>query len=246
MVLCRNGHPNPDGATYCGECHVYIDEAAPPVPEAPPPEPPPPEPEPEPAPAVEPPVVAVSQARLRVSAGGHVSAEIRVVNPGEVQDDYIVEVQGAAAEWASVEPWRLSLPPGGAGTVGLTFSPVSSLPHMSLTFEIRVTAQRLQGEPVALLGSLEVDAPAVPQPQPQRPTQPPRSTPTYRRFRSRRVRGVGTSMLLIVIGAILLFADPSLDQTSVNLDRAGQVLLFVGAVGLVASLVAVFAGPARR
>jgi hypothetical protein len=243
MVLCRNGHPNPDGATYCGDCHVYIDEAAPPVPE---PDPSQTEPGPTSAPAVEPPVVAVSQAHLRVSAGSHVSTEIRVVNPGEVQDEYIVEVQGAAAEWASVEPWRLSLPPGEAGTAELTFSPDSSLPHMSLAFEIRVTARQLPGEAVALLGSVEIEAPAVPQPQPAPQPQPPRSTPTYRRYRYRRVRGVGTSMFLIVIGAILLFADPSLEQTTVNLDRAGQVLLFVGAVGLVASLVAVFVGPARR
>ena len=47
-VLCKNGHPNPEGATYCSVCHVYIDAAA--APEPPPPPPPPPEPEPPPPP----------------------------------------------------------------------------------------------------------------------------------------------------------------------------------------------------
>ena len=56
MVLCRNGHPNPTGATYCSVCQVYIDADAPPVPAEPaPPEPTAPEPPPPEAPAPEPP-----------------------------------------------------------------------------------------------------------------------------------------------------------------------------------------------
>jgi hypothetical protein len=67
MVLCSNGHPNPEGATYCSVCHMYIEATAPRVtpepplpepaaPEPAPPEPPAPEPlPPEPAPLTPPP-----------------------------------------------------------------------------------------------------------------------------------------------------------------------------------------------
>ena len=24
MILCKNGHPNPEGSTYCSVCKVYI------------------------------------------------------------------------------------------------------------------------------------------------------------------------------------------------------------------------------
>ena len=58
MILCRNGHENPVGATYCSTCFVLIDATAAPEPEPTPepvPEPEPtPEPEPEPTPEPEP------------------------------------------------------------------------------------------------------------------------------------------------------------------------------------------------
>ena len=28
MIRCKNGHLNPDGATYCSVCKVYIDSSA--------------------------------------------------------------------------------------------------------------------------------------------------------------------------------------------------------------------------
>lgn len=48
--------------------------------------------------------------------------------------------------------------------------------------------------------------------------------------------GIGTSILLIAVGAILRFAV-TLSTKHVNWDIVGDVLMVVGAIGLVASLV---------
>jgi hypothetical protein len=81
MIRCRNGHLNPDGATYCSVCHTYIDAAAehvepvpapppePSPPEQPPPEQPPPEPESWPTPPPRPrPLVSLAQTALTLVA----------------------------------------------------------------------------------------------------------------------------------------------------------------------------------
>src|SRR4029453_16609940 len=166
MVLCRNGHENPDGATYCSVCKVYIDASAPPAPEPPPPEPEPPPaparpPEPEPPPPLpappprqaEAPMVTLSQAELSVIAGDRVPAAIEIANPGEVDDEYVVEVHGEAAQWTSVEPAQLALAAGAAATVQLWFQPVASAsPGAVVPFEVSVRSRQLPVQKVVLTG----------------------------------------------------------------------------------------------
>lgn len=55
--------------------------------------------------------------------------------------------------------------------------------------------------------------------------------------------GIGTSIILIAVGAILRFAV-TLSTKHVNWDIVGDVLMVVGAVGLVASLI--WAGTVSR
>jgi hypothetical protein len=48
--------------------------------------------------------------------------------------------------------------------------------------------------------------------------------------------GIGTSIILIAVGAILRFAV-TLSTKHVNWDIVGDILMAVGAIGLVASLI---------
>jgi hypothetical protein len=168
MILCKNGHPNEDGATYCVVCKVYIDataQAVAPAPEPPAPEPPAPElpapapPAPEPSAPV-PPLLSLSATALSVQAGGEVSCELRIQNPGQTGDAYVLEPAGQAASWASVQPSMLSIAPGTAGTARLTFRPDASAPTGALPFEVRVRATQLPAQPVSAQGVLEIASPA--------------------------------------------------------------------------------------
>ena len=250
MVLCKNGHPNPEGATYCSVCHVYIDLSAPtvpeppPDPEPPPPKPPPPEPEPEPPPPLpraEEPMVTLSAAYLTVTAGSRISAEIDIANTGEVDDEYVIEVQGAAAPWTSVEPWKLALSPGAADTAQLIFNPVSSAaPGTAVPFELRVTSRQLPDQPVVLAGSVEVQPKEVPPPAPPEPSR------THRQYPPRGARGVGASLTLMVVAAVLLLSAPTAERDNADLahdlKRAGLLLLVLAIIGLIASLAVRFGG----
>ena len=64
-----------------------------------------------------------------------------------------------------------------------------------------------------------------------------------------RESGIGTSLLLIAVGAVLAFAV-NLQTTGIDLNVVGVILLVVGLVGLVFSMIALeglFAsGPRRR
>lgn len=57
--------------------------------------------------------------------------------------------------------------------------------------------------------------------------------------------GIGTSILLITIGAILKYAVNA-DISGVELDTIGTILLIVGILGLVLSLVYTFVLADRR
>jgi uncharacterized YccA/Bax inhibitor family protein len=52
-----------------------------------------------------------------------------------------------------------------------------------------------------------------------------------------RVTGIGTSLVLIAAGAILIWAV-DVDTDGFNLNNVGVILLIVGAIGFVVSLVA--------
>jgi sulfite exporter TauE/SafE len=57
--------------------------------------------------------------------------------------------------------------------------------------------------------------------------------------------GIGTSLLLIAVGAILRFAVTA-TTSSVNIHTVGLILMIVGAIGLLISLFWVLAWSERR
>ena len=167
MILCKNGHPNEDGATYCAVCKVYIDSTAQPAPPAPTPPPPvpappapaPPAPAPPAAPPAALPVVAVAPSSLSVGAGGEISCELRLQNAGAAADDYVFEIAGQAAGFATLDPAGLSLAPGTAGTARVTFRPAGTAPAAALPFQVVVHSRQLAGQSVSAEGMLIVAAP---------------------------------------------------------------------------------------
>jgi hypothetical protein len=176
MILCKNGHPNPEGSTYCSVCKVYIDASAPHVESAPQPTPVAPPPPPPPAPAS--PEVSLSETSLAAAPGGEASCEVRVHNPGALADEYTVEVMGQAAAWAVVEPWHLSIGPGGAATAWAKFRPdPGATAGTAVPFEVNVTPKLLLDHPVSVLGVLQVTGTTEPVPPTPAPPEPPTPTP---------------------------------------------------------------------
>jgi hypothetical protein len=57
--------------------------------------------------------------------------------------------------------------------------------------------------------------------------------------------GIGTSILLIAVGAILRYAV-NVSVSEIELDTVGLILIIVGIVGLVISLAVVFMGNGDR
>lgn len=214
MILCKNGHPNPDGATYCQVCKVYIDAAIAPVvpePEPAPPEPPPqppPAPPAPPAPAAARPNVFLSQSVVTVAPGGAVTCEIRIENPGETPDAYRVELAGPAAALASLAPERLELEPGAGGAADVTFWSDAAASAGNLPFEVRVHSAALPGQPVSARGVLEIASSAQPPPPPPGP-------------------GVGAPLGLALAGSALLaigmFLTQPDDHSFVSNDFGGSV-----------------------
>lgn len=184
MILCKNGHPNPEGSTYCRVCRVYIDADARRV--EPEPAPPPAEPQAPPSPPqseAASPIVSLSEMSLNAPPGGEASCEVRLQNPGAVADEYTVEVVGEASEWALVDPWHLSLAPGAVATAWATFRPdAAAAPGKAVPFQVTVTSKLLLDRPVSALGVLQLAAapsppspPTPPSPAPAQPL-PPRET----------------------------------------------------------------------
>lgn len=206
MVLCKNGHPNPEGATYCRVCRVYIDANAPhvepepePVPVATPADPPPPQPAP--------PEVSLSETSLQAGPGTEAKCEVHLQNPGAVDDEYTVEVRGEAAAWALVDPFHLSLTPGAAATAWVTFRPEAGAEAArAVPFEVRVTSKRLVEQPVSVLGVLQltgapspappVPAPPVPEPEPDVPAA---TTEKPKRHLVRKFFGAVCLLIAVVI-----------------------------------------------
>jgi hypothetical protein len=56
--------------------------------------------------------------------------------------------------------------------------------------------------------------------------------------------GIGTSILLIAVGAILRYAVTA-SVSGIELQTVGLILMIVGIVGLVISLAVMFMGPSR-
>ena len=171
MILCKNGHTNPDGATYCSVCQTYISSTenlaeTPPAPPQPPLVPPP-------EPKAAQPVLSLSHVSLTVVLGERVTCDVRLHNPGTVRDEYTVEVSGEAADWAVVDPWLVALEPGATGTAVLTFMPSpSTTPRDSVPFEVRAASRQLVDQPASVQGVLEITAPVAPLPELPPPAAP--------------------------------------------------------------------------
>jgi hypothetical protein len=202
MILCKNGHPNEDGATYCQVCKVYIDSsaqaAAPSQPEPPKPEPPKPEPA-----GPEPPIVSLSHASVTAPVGGEGGCEVRVHNPGGTPDEYVIEIAGDAAPFAKLDPWLLPLGPGASGAASIMFRPsLSADAEEAVRFEIRVTPAQLPDKAVSVPGALEiVPAQALPAELPAVVSEVPlgRVTGLVRGLAQRVERGSGEAPMPEII-----------------------------------------------
>ena len=63
---------------------------------------------------------------LQADAGGEARCQIRVRNTGTVVDQFVVDVVGATAPWATIEPESLNLLPGDEGVATVVFKPPRS------------------------------------------------------------------------------------------------------------------------
>ena len=87
--------------------------------------------------------VTLVTAAVSVEPGQSVSVELRVRNTGAVVDEFIFDVLGDAAAWATVEPPSLSLFPGAEGNARAVFAPprAASTPAGSIAFGLRARSK---------------------------------------------------------------------------------------------------------
>ncbi|MFI8826095.1 hypothetical protein [Streptomyces sp. NPDC053431] len=90
--------------------------------------------------------------------GEDTSLPLQVRNSGSTVEEYRFEVAGACAAWTTVEPATLSLYPGSAETVSVTFRPPRdpSVPAGETPFGVRVIPTSDHAEPVVPEGRVAV------------------------------------------------------------------------------------------
>jgi hypothetical protein len=161
VILCPNGHENPDGSTYCGHpgCNLYIDASAPTAPAR-----------------VEPgqpePLVSLSPPSLEVAAGEEASFQVLLESRAATPELYEIEVTGQAAAWATLDPRSLDLAPAATGVARLTLRPPPEAPPGDqLSFEITAASGERPETARSVPGLLQIASPAPP------PTPPPVPTP---------------------------------------------------------------------
>lgn len=95
---------------------------------------------------------------LRVDPGGTTTAKMLVRNTGSVVDQYTIDVVGASAEWARVEPKVVNLLPGADVEVSVTFAPAKSpeVPAGVVPFGIRVLSREDPPGSAVAEGTIEV------------------------------------------------------------------------------------------
>ena len=189
MILCPQGHPNPNGTTYCAECKQYIDATTAPA-----------EPPTEVLPAE--PLVSLSQPSLSARVGSEATCEVLIEGDVAVAKQYTVEISGDAAPFASVDPSSIEVAPGTVAVVLLTFRPVASgAEGGELSYVVRVAPSDRPEAPRLVMGRIELD-PAVAVEAP--------SLSMQLRPQTSRGRG-GAEHLLIVqnLGAEPMTAEPT-------------------------------------
>lgn len=71
-------------------------------------------------------IILADRDLLHVEPGAETSCEVRVVNSGEIVDQFTLQVVGDCREWASVEPAVVNLLPGDEAAARVTFRPPRS------------------------------------------------------------------------------------------------------------------------
>jgi hypothetical protein len=97
---------------------------------------------------------------VAVEPGSSVSIEVRVRNTGSVVDEFVLDVLGDAAGWASVEPPTLSLFPGAEGTAQAVFRPprAATTPAGTVPFGLRARSREDPAGSAVEEGSVQVGA----------------------------------------------------------------------------------------
>ncbi len=95
---------------------------------------------------------------VTVEPGQEAAVDIRVRNTGTVVDEFVLEVLGDSAAWATVEPPVLSLFPGAEGTSRILFRPPrqSSTPTGAVPYGLRARSQEDPAGSAVEEGSVEV------------------------------------------------------------------------------------------
>jgi len=97
---------------------------------------------------------------VAVEPGGEASVRVRVQNTGQVVDQFALQVLGAAAEWAAIEPPALSLFPGAEEVATVRFRPprAAAVAAADVPFGIRVISHVDPQGAVVEEGTLQVGA----------------------------------------------------------------------------------------
>ncbi len=103
-------------------------------------------------------VATIETVTLEVDPGGEVSSEVRIRNTGMVVDRVLLEVLGAAAGWARIEPPQLNLLPGTDATAVVTFRPPRSAEVLAgeVDYAVRARSQEDPAGSVVEEGSVTV------------------------------------------------------------------------------------------
>ena len=103
-------------------------------------------------------VATIENVTLEVDPGGQVSSDVRVRNTGMVVDRIVLEVLGAAAGWAEIEPPQLNLLPGTDATARVTFRPPRSAEVLAgdVDYAVRARSQEDPDGSVVEEGSVRV------------------------------------------------------------------------------------------
>jgi hypothetical protein len=109
-------------------------------------------------------VASLSAVVVTLESGKSAALEVTVRNSGTVVDEFTLEVLGAPAPWARLEPPRISLFPGAEGKVALIFSPPrdSSVGAGAQPFAVKVTSREDPLASVVEEGVVEVGVFAEP------------------------------------------------------------------------------------
>ena len=103
--------------------------------------------------------VSLTPTELRVSPGEGISAVIEVQNFGRVVDAYAIDIEGMASGWFTLQRDSVSLFPGDADSVGLTFHvpPGSEALAGAYRLRVMVSSSVFPGEETTVQNTVQVE-----------------------------------------------------------------------------------------